>query len=122
QAIPAELLRTVPLPATATVSRKEAGANKAVTVFPGPTERTQSAAPVHAPVQRTRREPGCGVAVRVRRWPEFHVVVQVVSQSSPGTSAVTLPGPDRLTVSGVCASSLRSQDESCVSTQAPECP
>jgi hypothetical protein len=122
QAIPAELLLTMPFPATATVSRKEAGANRAVTVFPGVTESTQSAAPVHPPDQRTRRDPGPGVPVSVRRCPEFHVVVQVASQMRPGTSAVTLPGPDTLTVSGVCESSLTSQDESCVSTQPPECP
>ena len=52
----------------------------------------------------------------------FQVVVQLAEQSRPGTSAETEPGPEMLTVSGVCASRRTSHGESCVSIQLPEWP
>jgi hypothetical protein len=52
QVMPARELRTAPLPATATVSRNEAGANKAVTAAPGATVTAQAAEPEHDPLQR----------------------------------------------------------------------
>ena len=98
--MPELTLRTVPFPETATVSRNEAGANRADTAAPGVTVRAQPAAPVQAPAQRTSLAPALGVAVSASRWPEFHVVVQLAAHWRPGTSAVTVPGPDSVSASG----------------------
>ena len=117
--IPARELRTAPLPLTATVSRKDTGANTAVTAAPGFTLTAQAVAPEQAPLQRTSRAPDPGVAVRARRCPAFHVVVQLAEQSSPGTSAETDPGPETVTARGAWPSSRTSHAESCVSVQPP---
>ena len=77
QVIPARELRTPPFPVTATVSRKNAGANTADTAVPAATLRLQPAAPEHAPLQRTSLAPGLGVAVRASDCPAFQVVVQL---------------------------------------------
>ena len=120
--IPACELRTAPFPFTATVSRNDAGAKRAVTAAPGATVTLHPAAPEQASRQRTSRAPFRGVAVRERRWPEFHVVVHVAAQSSPGTSDATDPGPAIVTANGTWPSSLTSQAESCVSVQPPAWP
>ena len=120
--MPARVLRTAPLPVTATLRRKDAGANTAETAAPGATVSVQPAEPEHAPVQRTSLAPALGVAVSASRCPAFHVVVQLAVQWSPGTSADTEPGPEIVRESGVWLSRRTSQEESCVSVQLPECP
>ena len=82
----------------------------------------QPALPEHAPAQRTSFAPAAGVAVSARRWPEFQVVVQLDEHCRPGTSAATEPGPDTVRASCAWLSSRTSHAESCVSSQAPECP
>ena len=120
--MPARELRTAPLPVTATLRRKDAGANTAETAAPAATVNVQPADPVHAPLQRTSFAPPFGVAVSASRWPAFHVVVQLAAQRRPGTSADTEPGPEIVRGSGVWLSRRTSQAESCVSVQLPECP
>jgi hypothetical protein len=122
QVIPACELRTAPFPVTATVSRNDAGAKSAVTAAPGATVTLQPAAPEHAPRQRTSRAPFPGVAVKEMRCPEFHVVVQLAAQSSPGTSDATDPWPEIVTANGTWLSSRTSQAESCASVHPPGWP
>ena len=117
-------LRTAPFPATATVSRNVAGAKSADTVAPGATVTLQRCGSrCTCPSSARAVAPRAGVAVSARCWPAFQVVVQLDEHSRPGTSAETEPGPDdaeRQAAPGV--SSRTSHGESCVSSQAPECP
>lgn len=117
---PPRELRTAPRPITDTLSRNDAGAKRADTAVPGATLRVQPAAPEHEPLQRTSLAPADGVAVNARRWPEFHVVVQLDAHCSPGTSADTVPGPDSVSASGAWLPMRTSQAESCVSVKLPE--
>ncbi|CAN5779510.1 hypothetical protein BH20ACT14_BH20ACT14_13500 [soil metagenome] len=120
QVIPARELRTVPLPETPIVSRYSDGAKSAETAAPGATVAMQVEAPVHAPLQRTSFAPGRGTAVMPNRVEVFQVVVQLCAQSRPGTSAVTPPGPEIVTVNGCWRSICTSQTESWESVKLPE--
>jgi hypothetical protein len=122
QAIPKLELRIAPLPETRTRNRYVVGAKSALGVALWPTVTEHSAAPPHAPLQRTSFAPGFGTGASTSLVSAFHVVVQLWAQERPGTSDSTRPGPEMVSESGVWRSSCTSHGESRRSSHEPEWP
>ena len=112
QTNPAGAARTLPLPETCTSSLNVAAPKTAVTLADCARLTKHGPEPVHAPVQRTKREPGDAVALRVTCVPPFQVDVHEALQLTPGASLATAPGPSIVSASWTCRSSATSHGES----------
>jgi hypothetical protein len=96
QSIPAGSERTLPRPLPVLVILRTGGSMKAA-----PTSRSSVSVtvqvgvvvPVQSPPQRSKNDPGLGVAVRVTELPKSYTCVQALPQSIPGGDEVTLPLP-----------------------------
>src|SRR5262249_7612504 len=108
----------LPWPAVDRRTGMRSGPNTADTVAACASVSAQSARPLQAPLQRTKRSVGAGAASSWRTEPESHWVVHDTVHETPGRSLVTEPAPENETVRPTCGTSSRcSHSESWMSGQ-----